>query len=142
AGEHHWKLVVMAARDQESEPMEGSLPVVFTTVPHAVSLAVWDVPSPVVRGARFEIKIGGKCSSACRLGGRTVEICDEAGRLVGKAVLGEETLPNTTGLYWTSVPLRAPRKIRLNTWTASFSPVELNPAHNGTESRFSFVTAP
>src|SRR5205085_57019 len=66
AGEHHWQLVISAARDQEGELIEGSLPIVFVTVAHATSLAVWDIPSPVVRGERFEIKLGAKCSAACK----------------------------------------------------------------------------
>src|SRR5207302_1602095 len=40
AGEHHWQLVISAARGQESELIEGSLPIVFVTVAHATSLAV------------------------------------------------------------------------------------------------------
>jgi hypothetical protein len=94
----------------------------------------------MVRGASFEVKIGGKCSASCRLGGSTVEICDEAGQVVGKAVLRDTTLPETTGLYWTGVSLKAPRKIKMNTWTARFLPAGLKPAHGGTLSRFSFVT--
>ncbi len=139
-GEHRWELLVSAAQDQGGKLREGSLPIVFATVPHATSLAVWDVPSPVVRGAWFEVKVGGKCSASCRLDGRTVEICDEADRVVGRAVLRDTTLPETMGLYWTSVSLKAPRKIKLNAWTARFLPVERKPAHGGSLTHFSFVT--
>ena len=122
--------------------MEGSLSLVFTTLPHSTSLTVWDVPSPVVRGAWFEVKVGGKCSASCSLAGRTVLIRDEAGMLVGEAAFGGAILPDTAGLYWTNIALKAPRKLKLNAWTASFSPAELKLAHDGTISRFSFVTVP
>ena len=128
-GQYRWELIVLSAREQASEPIEGRLLVTFATVPHSTSLAVWDIPSPVIRGARFEIKIGGKCSASCCLAGSTLVVRDEAGRVVGKAALGDETLPETTGLYWTSLTLKAPNRLGLNAWTACFSPIGTKPVH-------------
>lgn len=139
-GKYRWDLIVSSAPERGSGPIEGRLLLAFATVPHSTSLAVWDIPSPVIRGARFEIKIGGKCSASCRLAGSTLVVRDEAGRVVGKAALGDETLPETTGLYWTSLALRAPNRLKLNAWSASFSPSGLKPAHAETISGFSFVT--
>lgn len=139
-GQYRWELIVLSAREKASEPIEGRLLVTFATVPHSTSLAVWDIPSPVIRGARFEIKIGGKCSASCRLAGSTLVVRDEAGIVVRKAALGDETLPETTGLYWTSLVLRAPNRLKLNAWSACFSPRGVKLAHAETISRFSFVT--
>lgn len=139
-GQYCWELIVSSAPEQASKPIKGRLLLSFATVPHSTSLAVWDIPSPVIRGARFEIKIGGKCSASCRLAGSTVVVRDEAGKVVGNAVLGDEALQETTGLYWTSLALRAPNRLKLNAWTACFSPSGVKPAHAETISRFSFVT--
>jgi hypothetical protein len=139
-GEHRWTLVVSCASKTKGERAEGSLPLTFTTIPHATSLAVWDTPSPVVRGRSFAVKVGAKCTASCHMGGKTIEIHDEAGTLMGTGALGNETWEKTASLYWTSVPLKAPRKLGPHSWTVSFSPAELKLPHAGTVSRFSFVT--
>jgi hypothetical protein len=139
-GEHLWTLVVACAGNEEGELAKGALPLIFTTVPHATSLAVWDNPSPVVRGARFEVKVGAKCTASCGLGGSTVEIRDEAGKLMGSGALDDATWVGTASLYWTTLQLKAPRKRGLHAWTVSFSPADLNLPHGGATSSFSFVT--
>ena len=47
-----------------------------------ISLAVWDVPMPVVAGEPFSIKVGAKSSAGRALGGRRVEVSDAAGAVV------------------------------------------------------------
>ena len=138
-GEHRLTLVVASAED-DKERAEGALDIVLTSVPHETSLAVWDVPSPVVRSTRFEVKAGAKCTSACVLAGKVIEIRDDAGKLMGSGALGDKTLPGTTALAFTAISLKAPRKCALHSWTASFSPSELKLPHGAATSRFSFVT--
>jgi len=133
-GEQRWTLVV------GNERAEGALPLRFATVPHATSLAVWDNPSPVVRGAGFKVKVGAKCSASCGLSGRTVEIRDEADKLMAAGALGDATWPGTTSLYWSELRLKAPRKLGLHSWTVRFAPAELALPHGGASSSFSFVT--
>ena len=41
-----------------------------------ISLAVWDMPMPVVAGEKFSIKIGAKSASSRGLAGRRVEVSD------------------------------------------------------------------
>jgi hypothetical protein len=133
-GEQRWTLVV------GNEHAEGSLSLAFTTVPHATSLAVWDNPSPVVRGAAFNVKVGAKCSASCGLGGRKIEIHDDADRLLASGALGDATWTGTTSLYWSELRLKAPRKLGLHAWTVRFAPAELALPHGGASSSFSFVT--
>ena len=135
-GEHHLSFILTSAKQEAA----GSLSFTLTTVPHETSLAVWDVPSPVVRDARFEIKAGAKCTSACGLGGKIIEIRDEAGELRGSGALGSTALPGTTALSFTTIALEAPRKLALHAWTASFAPSELKLAHGSATSRFTFLT--
>jgi len=138
-GEHRLMLVVASVEDDKKRA-EGALDFAVTSVPHETSLAVWDVPSPVVRNSRFEIRAGAKCTSACALAGKVIEIRDEAGKLMGSGALGDETLPGTTALAFTAILLKAPRKQALHSWTASFAPSELKLPHGAAMSRFSFVT--
>jgi hypothetical protein len=138
-GEHRWVLIIAGA-DQNGAWAEGSLLLIVSAVPHTTSLAVWDTPSPVTRGASFAVKVGAKCSVSCTLSGRMVEIRDEADKVMGSAPLGDATWAGTTGLYWTSVPVKAPRALKLHAWTASFAPADLSLPHGGATSRFSFVT--
>src|ERR1700730_4110161 len=39
---------------------ETTVPARIDVIPHATSLAVWAIPSPVVRGENFAIKVGAK----------------------------------------------------------------------------------
>lgn len=138
-GEHQLRLIVASAK-QGAERAEGALDFVLASVPHETSLAVWDVPSPVVRNARFEIKAGAKCTSHCALADKVIEIRDESGKLMGSGALGKATLPGTMVLAFTTIALKAPRKQALHSWNASFAPSELKLPHGSALSRFSFVT--
>jgi hypothetical protein len=135
-GEHTLTLVFSSAKAEA----EGTLTFSLKTVPHATSLAVWDVPSPVVRGAKFTISAGAKCTSACALAGKVIEIRDEAGVLIGSGELGDAPAPGTTALVFTTIALKAPRKLAQHSWTASFEPRELKLAHGRATARFSFIT--
>jgi hypothetical protein len=135
-GEHRLLLAVTSAKPEA----EGALPFSLTSVPHATSLAVWDVPSPVVRGAGFAIAAGAKCTSACALKGKIVELRDDGGKLMGSGALGDTPAPGTTALVFTTIALKAPRNCALHAWTASFAPSELKLAHGRATSRFTFMT--
>jgi hypothetical protein len=139
-GEHRWLLSIVRQGRKQDERAEGTLPLTLKTIPHETSLAVWDNPSPVVRGTRFEVKIGAKCTASCGLGERNVEIRDESAKIMGSGTLRDTTWPGTQSLYWTSVSLKAPRKLGPHSWTVSFSPSELELAHGAASSRFSFIT--
>ena len=135
-GAHELTLVVTSAKAEA----EGTLSFPLETVPHATSLAVWNVPSPVIRGAPFAITAGAKCTSACSLAGKVVEIRDETGALMGSGALGDAPAPGTTALVFTTISLKAPRKLAQHSWTATFEPSELKLAHGRATSRFSFIT--
>src|SRR5262245_5111110 len=50
-GPHVWTIVVPRHATEACIHEECVLPIVFTTRPHAASMSVWDVPSPVVMTA-------------------------------------------------------------------------------------------
>jgi hypothetical protein len=116
---------------------------------HETSLAVWDLPSRAVTGARFKIKLGAKCSAACSLKDRPIEIFDETGTRVAEARLGENPWPGTSALYWAEMDLSAPASEGVHGWTARFAVLEPNgsvaeaaPRHTAASASFSFLTLP
>jgi len=127
---------------RSEDEAKGSLAFVITTVPHETSLAAWDIPSPVVRGTKFALKAGAKCTSACALEGKTVEIRDEKGKLMASGALGASLWEGTAALYWTTVTVKAPKKLGLHAWEAGFSGAELKLPHGAATARFSFVVVP
>lgn len=85
--------------------------------PHATSLVVWDVPSAIVVGERFGIKVGVKCSSECDLTNSAFGVYDHEGTQVAAATLLGDRWPGTTGLYVAEVGLEAPAREGLYTWS-------------------------
>lgn len=125
---------------RSEDEAKGSLAFAIATVPHETSLAAWDIPSPVVRGTRFALKVGAKCTSSCALQGKAVEIRDEKGKLMASGALGDATWEGTTALYWATVSAKAPKKLGLHAWQVGFSGAELKLPHGAATARFSFVT--
>jgi hypothetical protein len=98
---------------------------------------VWDIPSPVVRGEKFEIKVGAKSSAGCELKGAAITVCDATGAKAAGASLRETPWPGTSALYWTAVQLVAPAKEGTFSWSVKFEAAELELPHDGASSRFS-----
>ena len=140
-GEHVWTIAVgtdeIAGVIHAGEP----LPIRATTKPHATSLAVWDIPTPVVIGTLFEIKVGAKSSGDCELSGRAIEVCDQSGATLAEAKLGDTPWPGTTGLYWTAVELQPPADEGLSTWSVQFAATELELPHEGASANFNVTAA-
>lgn len=102
-----------------------------------ISLAVWDVPMPVVAGERFSVKIGAKSQSRRKLAGCNIEISDTAGAVVASGKLGETPLPGTEALYWTSLEVPAPRDRDGASFTVRLEPASLD----AVPTRFSVAVA-
>jgi hypothetical protein len=142
AGDHVWRVVFNAHKAHGVQHEEAAALARISVKPQATSLAVWDIPSPVVTGERFAIRVGAKSSAAVPLGGTVIEICDEAGALLGEARLTEAPLPGTSALYWTEVKLTAPTAPGMQAWSARFAPAGLALDHQGTAYRFDVVVVP
>jgi hypothetical protein len=74
-------------------------------VSHEISLAVWDVPSPIVAGQRAKLKVGVSCPDGCNLSGTIIDVYTETGEHIGAGTLGSSAWPATTALYWAEVDL-------------------------------------
>jgi hypothetical protein len=138
-GAYSWTLVFPRQEIRGTVHEHATLPIVFATKPVATSLAVWDVPSPVVTGAGLRVKVGAKSSIACTLKGATVEFLDDAGGVVGRGQLGDTPWEGTTALYWTEVELVAPASAGIVCWTARFAGADTELAHGEGVAQFSFA---
>lgn len=104
---------------------------------HDISLAVWDVPSPLVIGHRQTIKVGVTCPAACRLAATRIEVRDAGGVLVGGGDLGAVPWPGTDALYWAEIDVDAPDAEGEHAWTVHARASE--PTHAGATSSVRFV---
>jgi hypothetical protein len=86
-------------------------------VPHATDVVVWDIPSAIVVGERFRMKVGIKCANECPLTNSDFAIYDHEGTRVATGTLPGDLWPGTTGLYVAEVELEAPAAEGLYTWS-------------------------
>ncbi len=137
-GEHGWSVRAPRHASGGAVHEASSLPLQFRTIPHAASLAVWDVPSPTPAGSPFHVKVGVRCAAGCALAGRRVEVRDEAGARVGGGTLGETPWTGTSALYWTTVELPAPAAEGVHSCTAVLVGPDDGPPHEAAPATFTF----
>jgi hypothetical protein len=89
--------------------------------PHAVNVVAWDVPSAIVVGEKFRIKVGIKCDHECDLANTDFGVYDQEGTQVAAGTLPVERWPGTTGLHVAEVALEAPAAEGLYTWSVKSS---------------------
>jgi hypothetical protein len=109
------------------------------TRPHKTSLAVWDIPSPVIRGKPFAMKVGVKSSAGCDLCGRRISVLNEAGGVLASTALGATPWPGTDALYWSELTVPAPNTEGLLTWAVQCDAAGLSPPHRDAIARFSMA---
>jgi hypothetical protein len=138
-GEYVWRLSC-GAHESGGRHHGGSLLRVPVRIrPHETSLAVWAIPSPVVTGRPFAIKVGAKSAAGCDLTGAHIAVCDAAGMVLASGVLGDMPWPGTSALYWTELGLIAPAEAGMFSWSVKFAAADLALAHQGSSSRFSIA---
>ena len=84
---------------------------------HVLSVVAWEIPSTILAGERFRMKVGIKCSSECELANRDFGIYDQEGAQVATGMLSGDRWPGTTGLHVAEVELEAPAGEGLYTWS-------------------------
>ncbi len=137
-GEHAWSVRFPRQESGGAVHEVSSLPLRFRTVPHAGSLAVWDVPLPTLAASPVHVRIGVRCAAGCALAGRRVEVRDETGAKVGGGILGETPWPGTSALYWTPVELQAPAAEGICIRTVVLAGPDARPPHEAAPATFSF----
>ena len=111
--------------------------VLFTVKPHTTRVLAWDVPSTVVAGDRFTIKVGIKCSSECKFADKAFAIHDHNSAEVASGTLSGDISPGTTGLYFATVELKAPTSADLYQWSVKSTGKGLERPHAEGAAEFS-----
>ncbi len=138
-GEQAWSIRFPAHASEEVVHEECMLPVCVRTRPHATSLAVWEIPSPVVMGERLRIKVGAKSSSGCELKGKTILISDQASTVLAQGSLQDAPWPGTSALYWTEIEVPAPEQEGMFWCSVTFAAADIETPHEQSSSKFSVV---
>lgn len=107
-GTHSWSVVCPAWATDGISYDEIAVPFSVAVKPHTTRIVVWDVPSAVVANEKFHLKVGLKCSSACRLEGREFAIFDSERACVATGTVGGDPWPGSTALYFAEVEVEAP----------------------------------
>jgi hypothetical protein len=120
-GEYSWSTLCPAHSMQDVSYAQTSAVISFTVKPHTIRVLAWDIPTAVVGGEKFKMKIGIKCSSECRFADEEIGIedfgiysHDREALATGK--ISGELWPGTSGLYFTEVELNAPATAGLYNW--------------------------
>lgn len=142
-GEHALRVLLPRVEADGIVHEEAALSLSLPVRPHATSLAVWGVPSPVVTGASFRVRVGVRCSAGCGLAGERIVVRDDAERPVGEGLLGDQPASGTSALYPAEVELTGPDTEGLASWSVGFAgPERPELPHAGASARFSFMVAP
>ena len=96
---------------------------------HTTYVAARDIPSDIVVGERFRMKVGIKCSNGCRLANSELAIYDHEGKQVAVGALPDEHWPGTIGMYGSEVELEAPASQGLYTWRVKRLPTSAGIPH-------------
>jgi hypothetical protein len=115
-GTYQWSVVCPGIATQGASYAEASGPISFTVKPHSISIVVWDVPSAIVIGERFRVKVGIKCSGECRLAHADFGIYDDKGAQIASGTLPDDCWSGTA-LRVAEVELEAPDNEGLYTWS-------------------------
>ena len=141
-GDHVWRIALPQAQAADVRHDAEPLSINVTVKPQTTSLAVWDIPSPVVMGEAFAIKAGAKSAGDFKLTGRAIEVCDEAGAVLAQGCLGDAPWPGTSALYWTELRLLAPEREGTCAWSVRFAATDVELPHDGAASNFSLAVSP
>jgi len=87
------------------------------------------MPSAIVVGEKFRMKVGIKCASDCDLTNRDFAVFDHEGTQIATGTLPGDRLSGTTGLYVAEVELEAPAAEGLYTWSIKSPGLEAEVPH-------------
>lgn len=109
---------------------------------HTIDVASWGIPSSIVCGEEFSIKIGARCTRGCTLTGHEIQVCDHAGLVIAAATLGELIESVEGPLFCAEPTLQAPTEEGRYRWKVQFVPSELEIPHDEVVSSFAFSVTP
>jgi hypothetical protein len=141
-GAYIWLAVCPAVVKDGISYTDASTPIAFTVKPHLTNVVAWDIPSAIVVGERFKIKVGIKCSHECLLTNTHFGVYDHEGVQVATGTMAGDIWPGTTGLYVAEVELEAPAAEGLYTWSVKSLGTDLGIPHGEAATSFGVRVVP
>ena len=141
-GDYVWSAVSPAVVKNGVSYEEASKAISFAVKPHTTRVLAWDIPSTVVAGDPFTIKVGVKCSSECSFADKAFVICNQDGVEIADGVLSDEIWPGTSGVYFATVELQAPASADLYHWSVRSAGKDLEKPHAEGAAEFSLRVVP
>jgi hypothetical protein len=92
-----------------------------------MNVIAWDIPSAIVAGETFRMKVGIKCAHECDVAHSAFAIYDHEGTQAAAGAVTGDRWPGTTGLHVAEVELQAPAAEGLYEWSVR------TPAHEPSE---------
>ena len=136
-GAYVWSVVSPAVVKDGVSYAESSKTLSITVTPHTTRVLAWDIPSTVVAGDKFKIKVGIKCSSECKFTDKAFAIYDHEDTKVGSGTLSGDVWPGTSGLHFATVELKAPSSADLYQWSVKSAGKDLERPHAEGAAEFS-----
>jgi hypothetical protein len=136
-GDYVWSVVSPAVVKDGVSYVEASEAISFSVKPHTTRVLAWDIPSTVVAGDKFKIKVGIKCSSECKFADKAFAIYDHEGVETASGILSGDISPGTSGLYFATVELKAPSSADLYQWSVRSTGKDLERPHAEGAAEFS-----
>ena len=137
-GSYTWTALFMPHESKEIEHQSSSVIFDLVVKPHKILISVWGIPSPVIKGQQFLIKVGAKCSAGCSVAGLPYVIENAEHGQVASGKLGDQILPQTSNTYWSEQELDAPPEEGIYRWTAGFETSRLELRHETSPKQFTF----
>lgn len=139
-GDYTWTAVLQEQQSEDILHAQCTASFLLHVRPHQISVSVWGLPLPAIKGKAFKGKIGAKCSAGCSLAGLPFIIEDEHQNQIAACQFGEEILPQTKATYWAEVELPALDDESVHEWVARCMTPESTLPHEIENASFTFRT--
>lgn len=141
-GDYAWSAVLPELVKDGNSYEDASEPLSFTVTAHKTSVAVWDIPTAIVGGEKFKIRVGISCSSGCELTDSEIAVFDHEGAQLATAASSGEPWSGTAALYFAEIELEAPAAADQYKWDARVAEPDSEFPHSEGASGFGVTVVP
>lgn len=141
-GEYSWLAVCPAHTSDGASYEESTASLSFTVKAHTTRIVAWEIPTTIVAGEKFKMKVGIKCSAECVFANRNFAIHDHEGNACANGTLVDQIWPGTSALYFAEIECDAPADQGLYHWKVTSLGSDEPPAHEEGSTEFSLRVVP
>lgn len=139
-GAHEYEIVFPAQSWCGTPFAAERIPLEVHTECQPTSMAVWDLPTPVIVDQPVRFKAGVRSHDGFSLAGQQVKLLS-AGAIIAEGMLGDAPLSGTEGLYWTEMEANAPATEGVSLWTVVLDDTLSSVPHTGCSADVTFFVS-